>query len=724
MKLKNIFKFASIAVASASLLGVTSCNYLDVVPPEQAGLPDAMKTNATALGFLHSCYNGLTHREMSPTDYRSCINATTDEYVIPNDWYAGDGASAYAAIRNTQNSGNIATAPGFWSTFYQMIGQTLLFERELDGEGAKNEVWNSQDQYDEWKAESRFMRAYYHFQLLRIYGPIPITDHLVSSSATISDYPARTHFDGCVNWIVNELDECIKVFDRLGIQTRPTNEFGRATSVIAKAIKARVLLYAASDLYNGGFPSQYNSWRKGNKVNTVDPVTGKEYGRELISGEFDPAKWTRAYTACVEALDAAQKAGFKLFDRTDAETAPIDQDVVPSDMWVPDEANLIAEMNKLGDVFPGTGRFDIDAFKRAMYNYRYLAASNPNEGNTELIWGNCSPIGGYQQVYGRYKSRIPKRVFKNESNGQEADNWGGVSPTLYTVEHFLCADGSLPAQDKFYAQSQFYTEAGITESGKNGKERSRIPTIATYREPRFYAYIGFDGGDYLTQICDGKPLVLNLRDPNKQGFKTGERNYCVTGFLSMKHVGPVWKYNSTLNETTGGDNPEMFVRLAELYLNIAECAAEMAKHQIALPDGKDAVTVALENVNVIRDRAYVPELTRAQLGTTVVENSGSNESVTYDLVRWVRNERFVELWDEGHRYFDVRRWVAGPEYFGYGKRRGLNGMQFGTKTLTTEEFLKPLMINSQYTFHPRQYLYPIHTDQVYANPQMVQNPGF
>ena len=100
MKLKNIFKFASIAVASASLLGVTSCNYLDVVPPEQAGLPDAMKTHDTALGFLYSCYNAVSQRDYSPRDYRSTLNSATDEYMLPESWFAAEGAPAYAILRN------------------------------------------------------------------------------------------------------------------------------------------------------------------------------------------------------------------------------------------------------------------------------------------------------------------------------------------------------------------------------------------------------------------------------------------------------------------------------------------------------------------------------------------------------------------------------------------------------------------------------------------------
>ena len=52
MKFNNIFKYAVVALAAGSMAGVTSCNYLDVVPPEQAGLNDAMKTHTAAMGFL------------------------------------------------------------------------------------------------------------------------------------------------------------------------------------------------------------------------------------------------------------------------------------------------------------------------------------------------------------------------------------------------------------------------------------------------------------------------------------------------------------------------------------------------------------------------------------------------------------------------------------------------------------------------------------------------
>lgn len=59
MKLTRIFQNISIAVIITAL-GLTSCDYLDVVPPEQPNIDDAMSSPTRALGFLYSCYGGVS----------------------------------------------------------------------------------------------------------------------------------------------------------------------------------------------------------------------------------------------------------------------------------------------------------------------------------------------------------------------------------------------------------------------------------------------------------------------------------------------------------------------------------------------------------------------------------------------------------------------------------------------------------------------------------------
>lgn len=71
----------------------------------------------------------------------------------------------------------------------------------------------------------------------------------------------------------------------------------------------------------------------------------------------------------------------------------------------------------------------------------------------------------------------------------------------------------------------------------------------------------------------------------------------------------------------------------ELYLNLAECYAAL-----------DNTGEALSNLNEVRRRAGFDDLTEGDITADMT------------LTDWVRNERFVELFEEGHRYYDVRRW--------------------------------------------------------------------
>lgn len=74
--LKNIGKIALLSLALCG--GTTSCNYLDVVPPEQASLPDATKDPESTLGFLFSCYGGIRN----PFDYQTVEAGPMNMYFL------------------------------------------------------------------------------------------------------------------------------------------------------------------------------------------------------------------------------------------------------------------------------------------------------------------------------------------------------------------------------------------------------------------------------------------------------------------------------------------------------------------------------------------------------------------------------------------------------------------------------------------------------------------
>lgn len=698
MKLNKISKYVAVAFAIGSLAGVTSCNYLDVVPPEQPTLKDAMKTHNAALGFLHSCYAGTTDVNIAPSEHHT-IMAATDEYVLPNEQESAY-PTPFSYLKNTQTT-NGTNCHWLWGSMYQYIGQCLLFEEQLKTVGREYEVTDNADQEKEWLAETRFLKAFYHYMLLRVYGPVPLTLERIPMDSPSSDFPGRSHFDYCVSYLAGEFDAAAADLPA----TRTSSECGRATSVIAKAMKARMLLDAASDLWNGKFP--YPEWRN---VNYETPG----YGRELVSNTYDRQKWIKAYQATKEAIKVAEDAGHALkYDYEMGNNLSLNQlDWLPVDF---------------------TDDTEKEAFQDKVMLNRYIHCTSPSN-NTEIIWALNTEIGYL------CSARLPLKIIKNSNNQWYSYGYSVFNTTLNVAYNFLCNDGKLPAQTH---TSTFNFPNTRSEWFKRYNENDNtghkdIIRLMSNREPRFYAWIAFDGGDYLNALKSvggtRESLILDFKSNKAQGadFANEPKNLASTGLLSMKHINPGIYVDNNLNlQEAGGSNrtPRVMCRLAELYLNLAECAAELVNEKRAgYGTGLESLGVTSEDlkkeairyINIVRDRAGAKLLSNEDIDATYI-NPVSNESKTMTLVEWVRQERFIELYDEGMRYYDVRRWVAGPEYFGAGRRVGLSG---NIENPTFEEFNTPRNINPTFSFSNRQYLYPLFINEVYKNPQMIQAPGF
>ncbi len=681
MKFKNIFKYAVVALATGSLAGVTGCNYLDVVPPEQAGLTDAMKTHSAALGFLYSCYAGLNDNNIHPNEYTSPFCSNTDEWVWPNDQESAYGA-AFAAAKNTQTT-NLSNIVHLWGSMYRYIGQCLLFEEQLLTVGREFEVTDTPEEEVEWLAETRFLKAYYHYRLLKLYGPIPLTLERVPMDLDDSEYAGRSHFDYCVDYLANEFYLAAQDLPA----TRASNYYGRATSVIAMACRAQLLLLAASDLYNGSFP--FPEWE-----NPKYETPG--YGRKLVStAPRDWTKWKRAYDATRDAIDLAMTAGQHDLMRDYEEEANV---TLESMAWIP--VDFEDDTKK-------------EEFIRKIMLNRYIHTTSQSD-NPEIIWSLRQSPGALAAA------RMPVNIIKNAQNQYFPSSWGVVNPTLNTAFGFLCKDGQLPGEKKLGDAIFEPYDLWFKTSTSNASGHEDIINLMRNREPRFYAWICFDGGNYLNRLYDGQPFTVDLKTSSKQGYTPGSRNYPSTGMLAMKHVPPVASISKELSFTSGTATPTVMCRLTELYLNLAECAAELANPKYPAPDAETYKQTAINYVNEIRERAGVDALSKDQIDKSIY-NPITRRDEVMTLVDWVRQERFIELWDEGHRYYDIRRWVAGPKYLGQNVRQGLNGV---VKDATLEEFNTPRVCNPNFTFGTRQYLYPVFINEVYKNPQMIQAPGY
>jgi starch-binding outer membrane protein, SusD/RagB family len=139
---------------------------------------------------------------------------------------------------------------------------------------------------DRLLGEAYFLRAYYYHQLMRNYGGVP----LISNAYGLGeDYSiARSTFSETIDFIVNDLDQATTLLD--GKAETP----GRTSKLASMALKARVLLYAASDLHESS------------KVSSI----GADGALWAYQGGAQATRWSAAQAAAKAVLDAGQ--GYKL----------------------------------------------------------------------------------------------------------------------------------------------------------------------------------------------------------------------------------------------------------------------------------------------------------------------------------------------------------------------------------------------------------------------------
>lgn len=576
-----------------------------------------------------------------------------DELVLPSAWYNDNGTF------NCEKDLDVDS----YCDRYNYIAELC---RAIESAKSELEIRPSAADLKLELAELRCLRAMWLFNYIQLYGPV----NMPSDLKTLENPDAsRKHFDYCVAWLSRELDEAAKDLPA----TRPAGQYSHPTSTAALAIKGRMLMTAASPLWNGGFP--WPEW-KNITATPADPGLGTpDYGIELVSTTYDRGKWVKALDANLAALSYAEGAGQRsLF----TDLGSLRADPLP--------------YRNAG--FPGMD----DEFMRKVLLMRYLNVTSDADGNHENIMYQVA--GG--QLYNNLCAFLP--LFITRNNGMVVSGWSGVSPTLYTASHFLTVNGLLPENDPDFASRELWLKrAGLKSRYKD------VTNLNVNREPRFYAWLGFDGGEYGIEISNGNVLHLDFKGDQRYVMYT--RNYCVTGFLNQKFIDPYLQVNNRIDIP---DYKEIYaeIRLAELYLNVAECYAALGQDE-----------QALGYLNIIRSRAGAKTLT-----SDMVDKSGMS------VTDWVRNERFVELWGENRRFFDVRRWMIGDEQLGTGKRKGLNA-DFYTPELDGdfeaqfELFNTVVDVDHPYAWSDRQYMWPSNYGKisgtnrnVYHN--YVQAPGW
>lgn len=276
-------RYKSLLLIALLAGGLTSCDtdFLDVTPPTEIPTDAVWKDGALAEGFVTGIYAGLQQGGFS----EQMLASLTDEAVFTHT-----GRNI-----NTVNEGSLSPsnlgwvdATYGWSQMFQYIRASNIALTNLTTATFTDETLKGR-----LKGEAYFMRAYYYQQLVRYYGAVPIIKKVYALN---EDYSVpRNTFDECVKQIVSDADSAALLLDG------KTLVKGRATKAAALALKARILLYAASDLHD--IPTAKA------KSAVIAAFPNPEF-LGYVSGDRK-ARWTAAQAAAKAALDAGG-AGYKL----------------------------------------------------------------------------------------------------------------------------------------------------------------------------------------------------------------------------------------------------------------------------------------------------------------------------------------------------------------------------------------------------------------------------
>lgn len=253
----------------------TGCqSYLDQDPEQLNTLEKVFSSRIETRKWFARIYSDdYFPNELFGAQYDHHYMFANDDACNLLDWHTNPAVLGSLSPANPVNG----FEKNYFELFYQAIRHCNIFLENVDKCTELGVV-----ERDRMVAEARFMRAMYHFWILRAYGPIPIIDKSIASNAA-GDKIARNSMDECVKWICDEFDAA-----KPNMNTSMTaNEQGFPTQGAVMAIKSRLLLMNASPLFNGN--TVYSNWRNRD-------------GKQLISQKYDAQKWKDAADAAHDVI--------------------------------------------------------------------------------------------------------------------------------------------------------------------------------------------------------------------------------------------------------------------------------------------------------------------------------------------------------------------------------------------------------------------------------------
>lgn len=552
-----------------------------------------MRVNYPGNKFAITCFVDEGHRR-DGNDELNFNNSKITPDKISNDW--------------KNNSGNVFWT---WDQLYISIRACNKFLGNIDKLPENNNLTDGVTMKDRMTGEVTFLRAWFYYCLTSLYGGVP----LITKTYGLQDdfMTPRSSYEECIKFISNECDKAAGLLPLV----HSGNNLGRITKGAALTLKSRILIYAASDLYNTVIFTNY------------------EHPELIGYTDKSPSARQARYQAAKDAAKSVMDLG--VYSLHKANPAPGD--------------SVAANIDEIFNTY----KTEEDIWVRFY---------TPTSFTVDRYWDALVLPNGYY-------------------------NQGNNTPTDNLVRSYEMKDGT-----KFNWNNPVHKAAPYAN-----------------RDPRFYATILYEGAKWRPRYeslapLDPKGVIqvgtwkkwnsstnteyevygLDSRKGQNSAFEAG-----YTGYYVRKHCDQNIDANFFVN-----DKPWRLLRYAEVILNYAEAC-------IGLGQEEEARTY----INMIRKRAGMPDVTDSGVA----------------LLNRFRNEKRVEMAFEDQRFFDVRRWVIGPEAYVAAYKVEVVYPLLADKTTSTVPTITP-KTHQTYAWINKAYFWPIMRDEMNKNTSLIQNPDY
>lgn len=357
-------------------------------------------------------YDDLNNKT-NPNPTLSMTAYMSDEAEVSESWFNCQAWNTGAIVKN-----DIVFQED--SRFYlrwQAIRRCNILIERLPGTSL------SQAQKDGYSGEAYFIRALNNFEMFKRYGAMPIVDRRLNVGENMAiPRPTLTEF---VDYIIKD---CDKATDLLKDVTYTSAQMGRATELVALTLKAKVLLFSASPLFN-----------------TANPVISGGNSKLICHGNYDKERWKLAADATLVAINKCAQYNVALINTGSPETDYLkswetydNSEIILAEKWSNTQGDWAKPWNVLVPKFASSNTWD----EHICVTHNFIKKYEKMDG-TPQKWNPAGVVGNdlqekYAQLDPRFRQTVTYNLSKYTNNvpvtqlfkGGQQDSYKNLTGTL------------------------------------------------------------------------------------------------------------------------------------------------------------------------------------------------------------------------------------------------------------------------------------------------------